>query len=113
MGPALFADAGDTPTTPPNKLSPQAANHLASAQLKKIKVDRELGKLLSVDDVRLEWARMLKGLMATLETLPDVIERDAGLTPEQVVALVTVLDRVREHLYQQMITADDRQVAHG
>ncbi len=111
VGSALFADAGGTPTAPPNKLGPQAANHMASAQLKKIKIDQQLGHLLPVDKVRLEWGRVLKAVMATLETLPDVLERDAGLTPEQIIAVVTTLDDVRERLYQEMI--DPPEVAHG
>jgi len=40
------------------------------------------------------------------DTLPDVLERKAGLTPEQVVKVQDECDRVRQSMYEG-ITDDD------
>jgi hypothetical protein len=41
--------------------------------------------------------------MLGLETLTDVVERDAGLSPEQAAIIHREIDRMREAMYQDMV----------
>ena len=59
----------------------------------------ERGDLLPANDVRDVFAEGFKVVRLALETLPDVLERDAALTPVQVAACERVLDKTREELH--------------
>ena len=95
-----FCQAG--PSTPQGggkkTYTPLEQNQMAGAKLKTLKVQEVMGQLLRADQVRLAWADVIKQVMAGLETLPDVIEREVKLTPEQIVAMVATIDRMREDM---------------
>lgn len=68
-----------------------------------IKLAVERGELIRDDDVRETFARAFKPIRLALETLPDVLERDAGLTPQQVATAERVLDELREQIYKDVL----------
>jgi hypothetical protein len=48
-------------------------------------------------------ASVLKVLATTIESLPDVLERDAGIAGLAVERCTSVCDRVREGLYKRLL----------
>jgi phage terminase Nu1 subunit (DNA packaging protein) len=60
-------------------------------------------ELIPAEQFREGLARPFKLLAQTVESLPDVLERDAGLTGAQAELCIRICDRLREDLYQQLI----------
>ena len=48
-------------------------------------------------------ATAFKSLAQSLDTLPDVLERDCALGPDEVERAIEVVDAAREGLYQQLL----------
>lgn len=61
------------------------------------------GELIHVDDVREAYAAALKPVRLALETLPDMLERDAGLTPAQVARAERAIDEARDRLHADVL----------
>lgn len=64
------------------------------------KLRAEAGELCSVEDVREQMAKLVKPIDTMLDTLADVLEREAALTPDQVEAVVASCDRARTRLFE-------------
>ncbi|HTE43249.1 MAG TPA: DUF1441 family protein [Steroidobacteraceae bacterium] len=64
-----------------------------------LKLATDRGELIPRDDVRETFAAAFKPIRQTLETLPDVLERDAALTPTQVACCERAIDKLREELH--------------
>lgn len=56
-------------------------------------------QLISVNDFDTEYSRLVKITAATLETLPDLLERDAGLKGRQLAPVFKTIDGLRETLF--------------
>ena len=56
--------------------------------------------LVPIVEVREEMATMAKIYVTGLDTLPDVLERKAALTPKQAEVVQTVCDELRERIYK-------------
>ena len=65
-----------------------------------MKLKERAGELIPVEDVREEFSDMVKMMVTYLETLPDILERDAGLTPQQVEHVVKSSDKLRQQMYE-------------
>lgn len=65
-----------------------------------MKMREEAGMLLSIDDHRDGLANMAKLFVTALDTLPDVLEREAGLSPKQTERAQRVCDKAREAVYE-------------
>lgn len=74
-------------------------------ELMKMRV--EAGELVPVDQHIAEVSRLAKLAARTIETLPDLLERSAGLTAVQVEKVTQVCDAAREDLYQSTSSSDD------
>lgn len=72
------------------------------SELLEMKLAVERGELIPRDEVRETFAEAFKPIRQTLETLPDILERDAALTPQQVAACEKAIDKLREELHQQV-----------
>ena len=68
----------------PEELNPHARLALARALKAEDELRMRRGDLITRDDMRDTMAAAIKPMRQTLEVLPDVLERDAGLTPSQV-----------------------------
>ncbi|WP_311734851.1 MULTISPECIES: DUF1441 family protein [unclassified Paraburkholderia] len=73
------------------------------------------GELMPVAQHAEQMADLAKYFATFLDTLPDVLERSAGLTPEQVSELVRKVTSVRADLYRNAlaIVTPDKQPAAG
>ncbi|RFA24355.1 hypothetical protein CAI21_22025 [Alkalilimnicola ehrlichii] len=110
VGPALYGDAMPAAATDPNELPATERDRWYASELKRLEYEQELGQLLKAEDVRSAWAGALKAVMLGLETLTDVVERDAGLTPEQTSVIQRTVDRMRDQLYRELSGEEDDNV---
>jgi phage terminase Nu1 subunit (DNA packaging protein) len=62
-------------------------------------------ELIPAADFERHMAAAFKAVAQTLESLPDVLERDAGLDGAAVERCQSVIDRVRDDLYQRLASA--------
>ena len=64
----------------------------------------EVGQLLPAADFERVLADVLKTVAVTLESLPDVLERDAGIDGAAVERCQLVVDRMRDELFARLTT---------
>jgi len=90
----------------PDKLKPFERKAHYQAEREKLSLQVERGELLSSIEVEQEQGRILKIVAQGLDTLPDVLERDVGLSPQQAMKVEEHVDEIRSALYEEMIDAD-------
>ena len=73
----------------------------------RIKLEKDLRNLVPDHEMAREMSRFAKNIAAALESLPDVLERDAGLEGEALDVVQRVADEFREQMYHDYIGADD------
>jgi hypothetical protein len=86
------------PNVDPTQLDPFRRKAHFQAETAELHLDIERGELLRADDVRTAYAAGMKPIALMFDTLPDVLERDAGLTEQQVSRVEEVLDELRDQL---------------
>lgn len=91
---------------PSDELSPRERRDHWDAELKRIEFEKRIGQLLSAEDTRRTWAETIKAFVLMLDTLPDVVERDARLSPEQATAMASRIDLEREQLARQLTSPE-------
>jgi hypothetical protein len=93
------------PDADPNKLDPfrRKAHYQAEQAELALAIDRE--EVIRRGDVEETYAAAFKPIRLMLETLPDVLERDAGLSPAQVQRVERSLDELREQMHARVIKA--------
>jgi hypothetical protein len=77
------------------------------AQLEEVRYQEECGELVPKIQMQEEMSRAAKVFAQAMDTLPDILERDCGLTPAQIASVEKRLDAVREEVYQAL-TPDDQ-----
>jgi len=92
----LIPQVGGEPAsmTDPSKMAPSDRRHHYAAENDRIKFEKELGQLVSIDDSREQMAEIVKITDSFLETLPDKFE---ALFPEAGSEFHTAVD---EAIYQ-------------
>lgn len=93
----------------PRALPPVPRNAWYQSELRRVEFEKQCGQLIPAQDFEREIARMAKGIARFLDTLPDVLERDAGLDGGQVEYLEEILARERLELYKQLRDDDDEE----
>lgn len=78
---------------------------LARSQRERIDIEirRQKGELVLATEVERTLVATLKILISTLETLPDILERDAGISGAAVERVQTIVDRVRDRLHAKLV----------
>jgi hypothetical protein len=92
----------------PSKMTAGARNAWYQSEHRRLDFEEREGTLCRVEDARREISRGVLEFASFLDSLPDVLERDAGLTADQVEGLIHSLDRERERLWQKMAHAQHR-----
>lgn len=102
MVPTVSADLED--------MSP--ADRLAhwKAENERLKFEQDIGQLIPADEVAREYSLMAKSVVMILETLPDILERDCGLTPAAVTRVQSVIDDLRDQIAQKVLEAEAEEV---
>lgn len=88
--------------TDPDKLEPFKRRAFYQGELEKLKLETERRELIPRIEVEQEMAAQLKVTAECFDTLPDILERDCGLTPAVLSKVEACLDRAREELYRRM-----------
>ena len=86
------------PDADPTRLDPYRRKAHWQAEAAELRLDVDKGDLVRRPDVEATYAACLKPIALMLDTLPDILERDAGLTADQVTRAERAIDETREQL---------------
>lgn len=86
----------------PRELPPKERKDWFNSEESRLSVETKARRLIPAAEVEVEYAELVKGLVQFLDTLPDVLERRADLTPEQAVAIGEVIGDQRQALYDRI-----------
>lgn len=87
----------------PAELPPKDRLDHYRAEREKIKWEAEQRLSIPAPEVEQVVATAFKALSQGLDTLPDVLENDCALGPDEVERVIKVVDGIREGLYQQLL----------
>ena len=90
----------------PEKLPAKERLDWFRSERERLKHLQECGELMLAVEYENSLAGAFKVLAVTLESLPDVLERDANIGGEAVERCQDVIDRVREELYRRLSCGD-------
>lgn len=98
---AVYDEAGvlDPKTLPPDK-----RNAWYQSENRRLEFEMSAKQLIPAAEHEANLADMAKNLVQFLVTLPDVLERDANLSPEQVERMHSTIDNQRQALYEKIVT---------
>lgn len=82
----------------PDKLDPHSRHSHYKAEREKLSLQAEAGEYIEVERYRDEIARVAKLFAQTLDSIPDLLERDCAATPAMVERTQQELDKLRASL---------------
>ena len=86
----------------PEELTPKERKDWYDGEHKRRDLQIRDRELIPVEEFTRIYSHMLKVVAAGLETLPDMLERDAGLSGKQLEPVFTVVDGLRETIYHEL-----------
>lgn len=102
-GGAFVADQTPFDQCNPDKLPPKDRDSWYSSENKRLTFQEKEKSLLDKNETQEKLAALLKKIALTFDTLADVMERDVGLSPEQIEKVNEVADNTREELANSII----------
>lgn len=106
-GPALFSESRPGTATDPNDYHPTERKDWFQSEVLRVKLEKEMRLLVPVEEAHREMSRLAKAVASGLDSLADLLERDAGLTPETIELVEKSTDALREMMYQSIIDDDE------
>jgi ParB-like chromosome segregation protein Spo0J len=107
-GPALFGEARPAGTADdPDDLIPSERKDWYQSENLRVKLEKEMRLLVPVEEAHREMSALAKAVASGLDSLADMLERDAGLPPEAIELVEQTTDALREQMYQSIIIEDD------
>lgn len=91
----------------PGELSPTEYRAFWQGKNEQLRFERDSGQLIPVEDVGRQYSSLCKSLASFCDSLPDILERDAGLSAEAIDIVQRLCDQERESLYQRIIAEAD------
>lgn len=79
-------------------MSPNDRRAFWQAENERLRYERETGELIPAFEVAQEMSSLAKAIVQSLETLPDILERDAGLQPSALTRVQQIIDDVRDQM---------------
>lgn len=115
--PAIFgapgvAGPGDG-TNDPDQMEPADRDRWYASEVRRLDYEQKIGQLIPHEDVARTFAAAFKRVSSALDTLTDVVEREAGLSADQVAEVQRVVDGIRSDLYAQLADDDPEEAADG
>lgn len=95
----------------PRDLPPTDRRAYYQSENERIKVEVSTGSLVPAAEVEADYAELIKTVVQFFDTLPDVLERDCALSPEQVMQVQNTCDRFRQGMYEKVTESDVRDSA--
>ena len=96
-----------------DSLSPVERRAFWQAENEKLKYERDTGELVPAFEVAQEMSFLAKAVVQSLDTLPDILERDCGLPPAALMRVQQVIDDLRDQMAQQIQQNSDDQEKHN
>ncbi|WP_373510381.1 DUF1441 family protein [Thiocapsa sp.] len=87
----------------PDRMAPKERLDHFRALREQTKHQQEIGELIPAAEHEAGLASIVKPIAIGLESLPDLLERDVGLTGAQVEKAVEVIDALRERMYKDLV----------
>ncbi|WKS98747.1 DUF1441 family protein [Gallibacterium salpingitidis] len=81
-----------------DSMSPNDRRSFWQAENERLKYERETGELIPAYEVAQEMSILAKAVIQQLETLPDILERDAGLSPSALIRVQQIIDDIRDQM---------------
>lgn len=94
----LLAGLSEKMSADVDSLSPNDRRAFWQAENERLKYEEKTGELIPASEVALEKGAMAKAVVQTLEILPDILERDCGLQPKDLIRVQQVIDDVRDQM---------------
>lgn len=91
----------------PERMEPRDRKDWYDGESKRRDIAEKAGELMTVEDYMEGQAVLLKGIAASLETLPDLLERRCNLKPDAIELVREVLDDHRTEVANRILS-DDR-----
>ncbi|MDG6894534.1 DUF1441 family protein [Volucribacter amazonae] len=79
-------------------MSPNDRRAFWQAENERLRYERETGELIPSYEVAQEMSILAKAVVQQLETLPDILERDAGLQPNALIRVQQIIDDIRDQM---------------
>lgn len=95
-------------STDVDSLAPVDRKAFWQAENERLKYERDTGELIPAFEVAQEMSALAKAVVQTLETLPDILERDAGLSPKALVRVQQIIDDIRDQMALQIQQNESR-----
>lgn len=96
-----------------DSLGPQDRKAFWQAENERLKYERDTGELVPAFEVAQEMSFLAKAVVQSLDTLPDILERDCGLPPAALMRVQQVIDDLRDQMAQQIQQNSDDQEQHN
>lgn len=112
-GPALFGEVVSAGGITPDEMMPSERKDWYQSENLRVKLEKDMRLLVPVEEAHLEMSRLAKAVASGLDSLADMLERDAGLPPEAIELVERVTDDLREQMYQAVVADDDAGEANG
>ena len=96
-----------------DSLSPVERRAFWQAENERLKYERDTGELVPAFEVAQEMSFLAKAVVQSLDTLPDILERDCGLPPAALMRVQQVIDDLRDQMAQQIQQNNDDQEKHS
>ncbi|HHF5779137.1 TPA: DUF1441 family protein [Haemophilus influenzae] len=96
-----------------DSLSPVERRAFWQAENERLKYERDTGELVPSFEVAQEMSFLAKAVVQSLDTLPDILERDCGLPPVALMRVQQVIDDLRDQMAQQIQQNNDDQEKHN
>ncbi len=113
VGPALFGDVLSSAGVDPDDMLPTDRKAYYQSENERIKFEEKVRNLIPIDEVHREMSQLAKAIASSLDSLPDMLERDAGLSPEAIDRVEELTDRLREQMFQAIVIDEEEAVANG
>lgn len=91
------------------KMSPQDRKAWYQSENERLKFEKEEREVIPVDEVVQVYSSMLKAVVMVLETLPDILERDCGLTPAAVNRVQGIIDDLRDEMARKVADSENEE----
>lgn len=93
----------------PNKLHPKDRDAYYSSENRRLAFEKSQNQLLDKDETAQALAETLKKVALTFDTFADVLERDVGLSPEQIEKVNDICDNTRNELANDLIKSKNNE----
>ncbi|GHA85364.1 DUF1441 family protein [Modicisalibacter luteus] len=103
-GPALYQERGEVGGGLDLDQFPDMRKAWYQSENERLKYEKEIRRLIPDDEFARELSTLAKTVAAGLDSLPDMLERDAGLSPEALERVQATIDTLREQMYQAAVT---------